>query len=260
MFTYDGALIHLAALVNVNADTSSCCAQFFPRPAGRDTAVTRAIATGKVCIIDDVLDRSGLQDRGRRRQLGGFRSVLAVPLLRDGKAIGGSARPAEYRARSRSRRSRCCRPSPTRRSSRSRTCACSRSSRRARRSSRARSHELSALGEVGQAVSSTLDLETVLSTIVARATQLTGMDGGSIYEYDEAREEFHLHATDRLPDDLVDALRATPIRKGEGALGRLADHRRARADPRHRRRRHATRAGSAKFSCASATARCSQCR
>jgi signal transduction histidine kinase len=82
--------------------------------------------------------------------------------------------------------------------------------------------ELKALGEVGRAVSSTLDLETVLSTIVSRAAQLAGMDGGSIWEYDELREEFLLHATDRLPDELVDALRATPIRKGEGALGRLA--------------------------------------
>ena len=32
--------------------------------------------------------------------------------------------------------------------------------------------ELRALGEVGQAISSTLDLQTVLGTIVARATQL----------------------------------------------------------------------------------------
>ena len=82
--------------------------------------------------------------------------------------------------------------------------------------------ELKALGEVGQAVSSTLDLETVLSTIVSRAAQLAGMDGGSIWEYDEAREQFYLRATDRLPDELVEVLRATPIRKGEGALGRLA--------------------------------------
>src|SRR5262249_7868066 len=80
--------------------------------------------------------------------------------------------------------------------------------------------ELKALGEVGQAVSSTLDLETVLSAIVARAAELTGMDGGSIWEYDEAREEFHLHATDRYPDELVEVLRSAPIRKGEGALGR----------------------------------------
>jgi GAF domain-containing protein len=82
--------------------------------------------------------------------------------------------------------------------------------------------ELKALGEVGQAVSSTLDLETVLSTIVARATSLAGVDGGSIWEYDEAREEFYVHATDRLPNELVEAQRAAPIRKGEGALGRLA--------------------------------------
>jgi len=82
--------------------------------------------------------------------------------------------------------------------------------------------ELKALGEVGQAVSSTLDLETVLLTIVSRATQLAGMDGGSIWEYDETREQFYLHTTDRLPDQLVEVLRAIPIRKGEGALGRLA--------------------------------------
>jgi signal transduction histidine kinase len=48
------------------------------------------------------------------------------------------------------------------------------------------------------------------------------MDGGSIWEYDESREEFHLRATDRLPGKMVEALRAAPIRKGEGALGRLA--------------------------------------
>jgi signal transduction histidine kinase len=82
--------------------------------------------------------------------------------------------------------------------------------------------ELRALGEIGRAVSSTLDLETVLSTIVSRATELTGMDGGTIYEYDEARGAFHLHTADRLPEDLVAALRAHPIRKGEGVLGRMA--------------------------------------
>src|SRR5262249_30861402 len=45
--------------------------------------------------------------------------------------------------------------------------------------------QLTALGEVGRAVSSTLDLETVLTTIVSRAVQLSGLDGGVIFEYDE---------------------------------------------------------------------------
>src|SRR5439155_19635989 len=63
--------------------------------------------------------------------------------------------------------------------------------------------ELTALGEVGQAISSTLDLRTVLSTIVARATQLSGTDAGVIYEYDEQREVFEPRATERLEDDIV---------------------------------------------------------
>ena len=48
--------------------------------------------------------------------------------------------------------------------------------------------QLKALGEVGQAVSSTLDFETVLTRIVSHAVQLSGADGGAIYEYDEARK------------------------------------------------------------------------
>jgi GAF domain-containing protein len=83
--------------------------------------------------------------------------------------------------------------------------------------------ELQALGEVGQAISSTLDLQTVLSTIVARATQLADADAGVIYEYDEQREIFEPRATERLEDDIVQTLVATPVRKGQGATGRLAE-------------------------------------
>jgi signal transduction histidine kinase len=82
--------------------------------------------------------------------------------------------------------------------------------------------QLTALGEVGRAVSSTLDLQTVLGTIVARATQLAGVDAGVIYEYDERLEVFAPRATHQLEDDIVRALEATPVRKGEGATGRLA--------------------------------------
>jgi len=82
--------------------------------------------------------------------------------------------------------------------------------------------ELKALGEVGQAVSSTLDLQTVLDTIVARAVQLSGTGGGFIYEYDDATQEFHLRATHQVEGELAEALRVEPIRLGEGATGRAA--------------------------------------
>jgi GAF domain-containing protein len=82
--------------------------------------------------------------------------------------------------------------------------------------------ELKALGEVGQAVSSTLDLETVLSTIVTHAVQLSATNGGIIYEYDEPTQEFHLRASYRMEPELVEAYQATPLRLGQGATGRAA--------------------------------------
>src|SRR5437867_1415242 len=85
--------------------------------------------------------------------------------------------------------------------------------------------ELKALGEVGQAVSSTLDLQTVLSTIVGRAVQLSGTDCGIIYEYDEPTQEFHLRASYQMEQELVDTYHATPLRLGQGATGRAAETR-----------------------------------
>jgi signal transduction histidine kinase len=66
--------------------------------------------------------------------------------------------------------------------------------------------ELRALGEVSQAVNSTLNLETVLSTIVAKAVQLSGTEAGAIYVFDESQREFHLRATYGMDQDLIDAL------------------------------------------------------
>src|SRR4030095_4124652 len=82
--------------------------------------------------------------------------------------------------------------------------------------------ELQALGEVSRAVSSTLELETVLSTIITHAVQLSGAHGGVLYEYDEATQTFHLRATHGTKQELVDTLQATPIRLGEDAVGSAA--------------------------------------
>jgi len=85
--------------------------------------------------------------------------------------------------------------------------------------------ELKALGEVSRAVSSSVDVDTVLQTIVARSVELTGTAGGIIYEYDEATRDFHLRASHHLDRQLVDLLRDAPLRFGEGATGRAAANR-----------------------------------
>ena len=66
--------------------------------------------------------------------------------------------------------------------------------------------ELRALGEVSQAVNSTLDLEKVLSTIVTNAVQLSGTEAGAIYGYDEWTQEFRLRTTYGMDQDLIGAL------------------------------------------------------
>jgi signal transduction histidine kinase/HAMP domain-containing protein len=82
--------------------------------------------------------------------------------------------------------------------------------------------ELKALGEVSLAVSSTVDLDTVLQTIVARSVDLSDTAGGVIYEYSEVDQAFHLRATHHLDDELVALLQTAPLRWGEGASGRAA--------------------------------------
>jgi GAF domain-containing protein/anti-sigma regulatory factor (Ser/Thr protein kinase) len=82
--------------------------------------------------------------------------------------------------------------------------------------------ELRALGDVGQAVSSTLDLEKVLATIVSHAVQLSGCDCGVIYEYDESAQELNPRATHRMEQEMVEGLRTARVRLGEGATGRAA--------------------------------------
>jgi hypothetical protein len=81
--------------------------------------------------------------------------------------------------------------------------------------------QLHALGEVIQAVNSTIDLETVLATIVAKATQLSNADAGAIYVFDEPTQEFRLRATYGLEDAIVTALRDSHIRLGQTGIVRL---------------------------------------
>jgi len=87
--------------------------------------------------------------------------------------------------------------------------------------------ELRALGEVSQAVNSTIDLETVLATIVAKAVQLSGTDAGTIFVFEEESQEFHLRASYGMDDALVASVKGQHIRAGETVIGQATRERRA---------------------------------
>ena len=167
----------------------------FPRLPGRGNAASRAVETRRVVVIPDVFEDPEYDVRAPL-VAEGFRSVPAVPLMREKSPIGAITvvRP-ETRAIFRQAN----RVAPDVRGPGVIAIENVRlfTELEARTTELTQSvGELKALGDVGQAVSSTLDLETVLSTIVSRATELAGLDGGSIWEYDDAREEFRLHANE----------------------------------------------------------------
>jgi signal transduction histidine kinase len=83
--------------------------------------------------------------------------------------------------------------------------------------------ELRALGEVTQAVNSSVDLETVLTTIVAKATQLSGTEAGAIYVFDDAKQEFQLRATYGLDESTVAELRRSHIRLGQTGISEAVE-------------------------------------
>ncbi len=83
-------------------------------------------------------------------------------------------------------------------------------------------NQLEALGAVGQAVSSSLNLTEVLNTIITQAVQLSGTDGGSIYKFDEDAKEFRVETVCGTSPAALDALRRTRIGLDDTFLGKAA--------------------------------------
>jgi signal transduction histidine kinase len=86
----------------------------------------------------------------------------------------------------------------------------------------ARNRDLTALGEVGRAVSSSLELKVVLPRILEHACTLADTGGGAIYVFDKARSQFHLEAGLNMSEELIEEVREHPIRMGESLVGQCA--------------------------------------
>jgi GAF domain-containing protein len=220
----DGPMIHLETVDNASEEGAEALRAAYPSPVNQRSAGGRAILTGRAIHIPDVLQDPDYEFAGL--QGAGLRSMLSVPMLRDGTAIGaivvhtwGTPRPFSSKQMELLQTF-------------ADQAVIAIENARLFKELQARTNELTrsvdqltALGEISQAVSSTLDVETVLQTIVSRASQLAGADGCAIYEYDDATEAFHIRATHNMDPVLVGTLRAAPLRKGEGTMGRAAETR-----------------------------------
>jgi signal transduction histidine kinase len=206
VYRFDGKLIHFAAADGIAPEGKESVQSVYPLPPGRSSAATRSILNGAVEEIPDV-DADPDYEHKAGAKLQGFRSIVAVPMLKDGHPIGAIAVSRSQVGRF-----------PRRQIDLLQTFAdqavIAIENARLFEEVQARTRELAhsvdglrALGEVTQAVNSTLDLETVLSTIVAKAVQLSGTEAGVIYVFDELEEAFHLRATYGLSEELIAAIR-----------------------------------------------------
>ena len=91
--------------------------------------------------------------------------------------------------------------------------------------------QLEALREVDEAVGSSLDLDEVLERIVTNAVRLTNLgfgditlstDGGSILEYDDATDSFHVRGKYGSSPDVWERLRDIIIDRKSSLLGQTA--------------------------------------
>jgi GAF domain-containing protein len=220
----DGTHLRLETVDNASEEGAEALRAAYPSPVSRRSAGGRAVLTGRAVHIPDVLNDPDYEFAGL--QGAGLRSMLSVPMLRHGTAIGAIVVHTWGTPR----------PFTSKQTELLQTFAdqavIAIENARLFKELQARTNELTrsvdqltALGEISQAVSSTLDVETVLQTIVSRATQLAGADGCAIYEYDDATEAFHIRATHNLDPVLVGTLRASPLRRGEGTMGRATETR-----------------------------------
>ena len=223
IFRRDGAVYRLAAGHNTSQEFENFIRQN-PIVPERGTITGRAVLEGKTVHIPDVLadleyTGAGYQTRGE------YRSSLAVPLSREGEILGVftlmrlAVRPytekqielvttfadqaviaienvrlfEEVQARTRELAQSV--------------------------------KELQALGEVTQSVNSSVDLETVLTTIVAKAAQLSNTEAGAIYVFEDANEEFRLRATYGMDERIIAEIKDRHMHIGETAIGKAAEQR-----------------------------------
>jgi signal transduction histidine kinase/CheY-like chemotaxis protein len=193
-------------------------------PVGSGTLVGRVGLERRPVMIADIATDPEFDTREQRlrQRLGGFRTIVGVPMLSEDEVIGVislwrsevnsfTEREVEVAMTFAAQGAIAIRNANLMQQLESRTRELARSV-----------GQLEGLSKVGDAVSSSLDLDVVLSTIVRHAVELSGTEGGSIFEFDDDALEFHVRTAYGTTDELVDALRRTHVGIHNTLVGRAA--------------------------------------
>ena len=221
MYRIDSNVLHVAAFYLASPEFREFWRESELMP-GRGSCAGRAALERQTVHIHDALTEPDYELTEAQKH-GGYRALLSIPMLREATLIGVFTMMRKEP-----------RPFTDKQIELVRTFADQAviafenvrllTELQSRTGELARSvEELKVLGEVGRAISSTLDLDTVLNTIVTRAVELSTANGGAIYEYDQTTQQFSgIRGAHRVDEDLAEVLRATPLRLGEGVAGKAA--------------------------------------
>jgi two-component system, NtrC family, sensor kinase len=202
-----------------------------PLAPSRATTTGRVALEGKIVHIPDVLaDPEYVFPKGQ--QLGGYRSNLGVPLLRDGVPIGAFvlSRPVV-------------KPFTNKQielvESFAAQAVIAIENARLLNELRESLQQQTATADVLRTISrSTFDLQIVLDTLLSSAIRLCGIERGMIFRYDG--DSCHAVAAHNLPPEFLELWERTPVRAGRGTtVGRALLERRpvqivdVQADPEY---------------------------
>jgi signal transduction histidine kinase len=208
IFLRDGDIYRIAARYGMPPELEEYASRH-PISPGRNTVTGRVALQCRVVHIPDVL--ADPEYTYGAQPLGGYRALIGVPLLREGSCIGVMAisrtTPQPFTAKQIELATTFADQA-----------VIAIENTRLFEEVQARNRDLTALREVGRAVSSTLDLKVVLTTIVDRAVELSGTDAGSIFYYREETGTFELGESSGLDDGVIARLRKLDISAKEGGL------------------------------------------
>src|SRR5262245_44953038 len=215
IFRFDGQLLRVVATHNSSAEMRAFVEQN-PQAPGRGSATARAALERRTIHIIDV--QADTEYTYKSRQVDPFRTILTVPILRLNELLGviviyrnevraftdGQIALLETFADQ---------------------AGIAIENTQLVQEVQARNRDLTALGEVGRAVGSTLDLKVVLKTIVDRAVELSATDAGSIFYLREQVGRFELGETAGIEEEVIARYRRLDIARSETGLGEVIANR-----------------------------------
>ncbi len=195
-----------------------------PIVANRATLVGRVGLDRRTQQIADVLADPEYQ-RTDAQRLGRFRSIIGAPMLLDGEVVGvlsvWRTRVAPFSERAADLLT----DFATQAAIAVRTIGLVRDLEAGGAALATKVDQLEALAAVGEVVSSSLDLDEVLTTIVTHAVALSGTDGGSILEFDPEQAEFRVRAAFGTSAEVLKSLRGIRLGLNDSLVGRAARER-----------------------------------